>query len=250
MDQNANGDRARMIKVVSCFRRLPSLSAEEFREHFCGHHASLMLRIRQLREYVQYPTLGNNPMARQKVGSDPPFDGTEVFYWDSLEALRKVMATAAYAAVKDDLRYFVDAGRSFTSLVEEKVVIELDDPSSYALVECHSHRPGQTRVDFHNSWLTVHGDFGRKIYETGLMPGYIQNQIQDMDEQQAGEFGFDQKTFDGVGMAYYDSPVQLIACASLPIVTRDAYKAEDNFTDQKRLGSVLARRMVRRTSTR
>ena len=98
-----------MIKIVSCMRRIPSLSREEFQQHWREHHAPLLLRIKRLREYVQYPTLGNNPMSRQKVGSDTPFDGFEVSYWDSLEDFRSVVKTdPQYAAARDDLKYFVD----------------------------------------------------------------------------------------------------------------------------------------------
>ena len=227
------------------------LSSEEFREHWGEYHSRLMLRVRHLREYVLYQTIGNNPMARQKVGADTPFDGFEVTYWDSLDEYRQIVKSDPdFLAARADWKYFVEPSRSFTSIVSERVIVELDHPSPYALVECHSHRPGQTRADFHNAWLTVHGDFGRRIYKTGLMPGYIQNQIVDMDARLEQELGLDQQNFDGVGMAYYDSSAQIIACASLPIVTQDAYKAEDNFTDQKRLGSVFARRVVLRTVTR
>jgi uncharacterized protein (TIGR02118 family) len=241
----------KMIKLVSCLHRIPTLSRDEFQQHWREHHSSLLLRVKHLREYVQYHTLGNNPMSRKKVGSEPPFDGFEVTYWDSVEDLRAIVASDPdYAATRDDRKYFIDQSKSFTALVDEKVIIELDHPSAYALVECHSHRPGQTRSDFHHSWLTVHGDFGRKIYKSGLMPGYIQNQIVDMDDALASELSLDQKTFDGVGMAYYESAAQLVACASLPIVTQEAFKAEDDFTDQKRLGSVFARRHVLLCATR
>jgi len=240
-----------MIKVVSCLHRLPSLSREEFQAHFIERYARLLLEIPVLRAYVQYHTAGTNPMSRPKVGAAEPFDGFEVFYWDSLDALREVATgNENYTAAKQDRKLFVDAQRSFTAYVEEKVIVELEPPAEMALVECHMHRPGQTRADFHASWLNVHGDFGRKIYKTGLMPGYLQNQIVDLDPAIAVSLGFDQETFDGVGFAYYHSVAQLIACASLPIVTKDAYQAEDKFTDQKKLGSVLARRHVLRSCTR
>jgi uncharacterized protein (TIGR02118 family) len=249
----ANEDDAsrRSIKLVSCLHRKSILTQEQFQQHWGEYHASLMLRVKHLREYVQYPTLGNNPMSRPKVGSESPYDGFEVTYWDSVEKLREIVKSDPdYARAHDDRENFIDMSRSFTALVDEKVIIELDAPSAYALVECHTHRPGQTRADFHRSWLTVHGDFGRKIYQSGLMPGYIQNQIVDTDPELARELSLDQVTFDGVGMAYYESAAQLVACASLPIVTKDAFKAEDDFTDQKRLGSVFTRRNVLRTATR
>lgn len=240
-----------MIKVVSCLHRRASLSREEFLQHFEERYAQLLLQIPVLRTYVQYHTVGNNPMARQKVRSAEPFDGFEVFYWDNLDTLRNLIeASSDYRAAIEDRQLFVDSEKSFTSLVEEKVIVEIEPPAEVALVECHMHRPGQTRADFHESWWTVHGDFGRKIYKTGLMPGYLQNRVVDMDPARAGSFGFDQQSFDGVGFAYYHSAAQLIACASLPIVTKDAFKAEDSFTDQNRLGSVLTRRKVLRVCAR
>jgi uncharacterized protein (TIGR02118 family) len=246
----SDGGRS-MVKFVSCLHRLPGLSREEFQQHWSEYHGPLLLRVQHLREYVQYHTLGNNPMSRKRVGAEPPFDGFEVTYWDSLEEFRVIVTSDPdYAAAREDWKYFADTSRSFTALVDEKVIIELDHPSAYALVECHSHRPGQTRADFHHSWLTVHGDFGRRIYRSGLMPGYIQNQIVDMNKDLGRELALDQETFDGVGMAYYESAAQLVACASLPIVTKEAFQAEDGFTDQKRLASVFARRHVLRSATR
>ncbi len=246
-----SGGSRGMIKLVSCLHRIPNLSRDEFQQHWSEYHGPLLRRVKHLREYVQYHTLGNNPMSRKKVGAEPPFDGFEVTCWDSLEELRAIVRSDPdYVVARDDWKYFIDTTRSFTALVDEKVIIELDHPSAYALVECHSHRPGQTRADFHHSWLTVHGDFGRQIYKSGLMPGYIQNQIVDMNKDLARELALDQETFDGVGMAYYESAAQLVACASLPIVTQEAFKAEDGFTDQKRLGSVFARRHVLLSATR
>ena len=88
-----------MIKLVSGFRRLPSLTREEFQQHWLEHHASLLLNVPRLVGYVQYHTLSNNPMSRKTVATDPPFDGHACFWWESLDAFRSVRDSAEFQRV-------------------------------------------------------------------------------------------------------------------------------------------------------
>ena len=147
------------------------------------------------------------------------------------------------------MQYFVDPIGSFLCHVEEKVIANVDEGASLVLIECHSHRPGQTRADFQKGWYENTGGFGREIYKTGLMSGFVQNNACNPGPETDG-LGLDQARFDGIGFAYYQSLAQLVACVSLPIVTERAFKAEDGFTDQKKMGSVWARRMMLRPIAR
>lgn len=233
-----------MIKLVSGLRRLPNLTREEFQQHWLEHHAQLLLSVRALRGYVQYHTISNNPMSRKTVATDPPFDGHACFWFDSLDAFRSARVSPEYQQVLDDLQYFVDSKESFLCCVEEKLIAGIDEGSNCVLIECHSHRTGQTRADFLKGWYENTGGFGREIYhKTGLMSGFVQNNVYNPGPETDG-LGLDQTRFDGIGFAYYHSMAQLVACISLPVVTERAFKAEDGFTDQKKMGSVLARRMM------
>jgi len=238
-----------VIKLVSGLRRLPGLTREEFQEHWLEHHARLLLGVRTLRAYIQYHTISNNPMSRKTVATDQPFDGHACFWWDSLEALRTAYASPEYRRALNDMQYFVDSKESFTCYVEEKMIAGIDERSPCVLVECHSHRPGQSRAEFQKGWYENTGGFGREIYKTGLMSGFLQNNVYDPSSEVDG-LGLDQSRFDGVGFAYYESMAQLVACVSLPIVIERAFKAEDGFTDQRKMGSVLARRIVLRPVAR
>ena len=238
-----------MIKLVEGLRRLPSLTREEFQQHWLEHHASLLLNIPTLRSYVQYHTIGNNPMARKTVATDPPFDGHACYWWDSLDAFRSVRNSTEYQRVLDDLKDFIGPNGSFLCYVEERMIAGIDAGADLVLIECHSHRPGQTRANFQKGWYENTGGFGREIYKTGLMSGFLQNNIYDSSPETEG-LGLDQARFDGVGFAYYHSLAQLTACVSLPIVTERAFKAEDGFTDQKKMGSVWARRIMLRPPLR
>ncbi len=238
-----------MIKLVSGLRRLPSLTREEFQEHWLEHHARLLLEVRTLRGYVQYHTIGNNPMSRKTVATDAPFDGHASFWWHSLDAFRSARISPEYERTLSDMQYFADPKESFLCCVEEKMIAGIDERSPCVLIECHSHRAGQTRADFQKGWYEKTGGFGREIYKTGLMSGFLQNNVYDPSPDTDG-LGLDQERFDGVGFAYYESMAQLVACVSLPIVTERAFKAEDGFTDQKKMGSVLARRVVLRALAR
>jgi hypothetical protein len=81
------------------------------------------------------------------------------------------------------------------------------------------------------------------------MSGFVQNNVYNPSPE-TDELGLDQASFDGIGFAYYHSMAQLTACISLPIVTERAFKAEDGFTDQKKMGSVLTRRVMLRPIAR
>lgn len=236
-----------MITLIHCLYRLPHLSLEEFQAHWLEHHALFARGVKALRSDIQYHTLANNPMARPAIGQAEPYDGFAVTCWDNLQALAADLkeGTVFWEAREDEKR-FVDHRRSVTCVAQEHVIVEPQGACPYVLVECHRHRAGQNRAAFQESWLRIHGDFGRRIGATGLMSGYIQNHVVSCDEEEhlANALGIVQNTWDGIGMAYYDTIAQFKASMTLPDVIEEAFTAENHFTDHERLVSVLTRRHV------
>jgi hypothetical protein len=240
------------VKLVSCLRRPPYVSAQAFTEHWTGHHSSLLGRVRPLRSYVQYPVVGANPMSRQAVGQVEPFDGFEAWWWDSLDSLHDAREKDAdLRAALEDRAYFIDGTRSLSCVVEEHVVTEPEGESGIVLVECHHHPPQGSREAFQESWLDVHGEFGRRIGAMGLMSGYLQNHVvSKLPAAICAELGLDQDRYDGIGMAYFESVPILQAMAARPVVTEEAFSAEQHFSDPAYLVSLLAHRRVVKTLVR
>ncbi len=241
-----------MIKLISCLRRLPHVSAQDFHAHWVGYHAQLLRRVTSLRCYAQYPVVGSNPMARNALSNTEPFDGFEAWWWDSLDSLQCARAEDSdYITAIADRKHFVDGARSLTCLVEEHVITEPEGKSESVLIECHHHPPGRSRQAFQESWLRIHGAFGRRIQSMGMMSGYLQNHVvSNLPSGTCAELGFDQDRYDGIGMAYFESVSILQATASLPVVTEEAFRAEHDFTDPDYLVSLLAHRRVVKTLVR
>jgi hypothetical protein len=196
---------------------------------------------------VQYHTLANNPMTRPALSSVEPYDGFAVTCWDSLEVAQDEIGKGSdFMAVLEDQKLFIDHTRLVTCMMQEHVIVEPEGSSPYVLVECHRHRPDLNRAVFQESWLKVHGGFGRRIHALGLMSGFIQNHTlsDEGDIDMFKTIGIDQKAWDGIGMAYFESIAQFKAMATLPMVTEEAFKAENNFDDHESLVSVLTRRHV------
>lgn len=241
-----------MIKLISCWRRLPDVSLKDFEYHWSAHHSHLCSRVKPLRRCVQYPVEGRNPMSRQALSETEPFDGFEATWWDSFESFQRATAEDSdWAAVRADRNHFVDASRSTTCLVDEQIITEPEGLAECVLVECHSHPPCSRRQLFQVSWLRIHGDFGRRIQAMGVMSGYIQNHVvSDVDPIACMALGLEQDRYDGIGMAYFESLPILQSMAKMPVVTDEAFRAEHAFTDPKHLVSLLARRRTIKTLIR
>ena len=233
-----------MIKLIQCLYRLPHLSQEEFHEHWLECHAPLVHSVRRIRMCIQYHTFESDPMGRPALGSTEPFDGIAAVWWDSLEALKAEMESgAAYQAVLEDEKLFIDHSRSITCLTEERVPVEVEGTSPIVMVECHQHRPDLDRLTFQESWNNIHGGYGRDIYDMGLMSGFVQNNVisHQVDENTLKTLGIDLDTYDGIGMAHFESMAKLKKMNSLTVVG-ESFEAENSWDDHDRMVSLLTMR--------
>jgi hypothetical protein len=184
-------------------------------------------------------------MRRPAISSAEPFDGFAAVYWDSLEALQAAREGGTdYGAVSEDEKLFIDPSRSLTCLTEERVIVEVEGVSPHVMVECHRHRPDLDRAIFQESWFTIHGGYGRDIYNQGLMSGFIQNHVisHEVEENTLKALGLDDDTFDGIGMAYFESMAKFQQMASMAVVYDESFEAEEHWDDHKQMVSVLTKR--------
>jgi len=111
-----------MIRLIFLLRRRPELSLAEFQRYWREEHGPLVAshaqRIGALR-YIQVHRLDdeiNARMAKSRGGMEEPYDGVAELWWDSEEALTRVMAAkggqAAAAALLEDERKFIDLPNS------------------------------------------------------------------------------------------------------------------------------------------
>ena len=122
-----------MIKLVFCAHRLSHLSRAEFQRYWRDTHGPLVRRhaaVLRIRRYVQVHTLDAPVVSaplREIRGAPEEYDGVAELWWDSLEDLAAVGATAEGRAAAEELladeRHFIDHARSPLWVAEEHPVI-------------------------------------------------------------------------------------------------------------------------------
>ena len=122
-----------MIKLVFMVRRREGITREEFQRYWRQEHADLVKRhaeLLRIRRYVQthaQDTELDDALAGAR-GSDPrQYDGVAELWWDSIDDLVSVAASAdghaAQQALLEDERRFIDVAKSPIWLGEEITVV-------------------------------------------------------------------------------------------------------------------------------
>jgi uncharacterized protein (TIGR02118 family) len=121
-----------MIKFVFCLRRLPHLSRTEFLEYWHDQHGPLAVSLTKalgLHKYIQLHTISTpfDSALRDSRGGPEPFDGIVEAWWESSEAIQRALddpqAQAAWAALMEDEKRFIDLPNSPLWFAEEHVMV-------------------------------------------------------------------------------------------------------------------------------
>jgi len=236
-----------MIKVIYCLRRKPSLSLEEFQQHWLEHHSQLVKRVKTLRRYVQLHTLANDPireaMAQAGASGLETFDGIAIVWFDSLEAMQAGLANdPAVAAALEDEKFFIDQSRSTACIADERIVVEPVPPGNVVLVECLRKRSDIDRKTFSERW-THHQHIGKRAHsELGLLMGYIQNHTLIGDAARVPGLGNADEPFDGIVTAFFHSIATFKALVAHPLASKESYNDEKTFIDHSQSVDLMARR--------
>ena len=219
-----------MIKQVSFFKRKPSVSVEDFQQHWRTNHANLVGRLPGLQRYVQNHTLLSGYARRE-----PVYDGVAEAWFDNMDDMRATVGTAELAAIREDEHNFLDRSTMGTLLTTEVVIIDgpvpVDGVKNIAFL---NKRADVTPEFFQEYWRTTHAALASAI------PGqrrYVQCHCR-LGIYASGRT----PVYDGVPMSWFDSLEDLRASAA-PGAAADAYHAtradEQNFMASGRLPFVV-----------
>lgn len=102
-----------MIVRTEALVRLPDLSREEFQRHWRDHHAPLVTGLASALGIISYKQIH---ALTPEGDADPAFDGIAHVVFESVEALKAMLATtdgrSAARILRDDESVFLDRGRS------------------------------------------------------------------------------------------------------------------------------------------
>jgi len=122
-----------VIKIVFCLRRLPSLSPEQFHDHWKNQHAPLVRACAPALNIVRYVQSRGvfDPRLQGAIDvrgpRDAPYDGIAEVWWESLDAALAAGSTpegrAAGRRLLEDERRFIDLANSPIMYADETVVV-------------------------------------------------------------------------------------------------------------------------------
>ena len=111
-----------MIKMIFCLRRRAELTREAFQAYWLDKHGPLVAEVApvlRIRRYVQSHGFDDPRLigpVEARGATVPPFDGVAELYWDSIEDLLVVNASAdardAGRRLLEDERHFIDLANS------------------------------------------------------------------------------------------------------------------------------------------
>jgi len=118
-----------MIRYINCFRKKSDISAEEFREYWCGtEYDELIEKLAAFYEAVRYAkNLTLKVEMGQKLLSDrgmgEPYDGIIEYYWDNAHQLSALYETPEARTLGEQVnKYqsgFIDLTRSTAFFTED-----------------------------------------------------------------------------------------------------------------------------------
>ncbi len=110
---------ARMMHLVEFVRRKPGMDIAAFQRHWSETHGPLVVKIPQIRRYVQSPARPGG----YRNGKQPLYDGVAEVWFESTEAMRESARTPAYRAVRDDEPNFIDVSRAVPFIITQDFVV-------------------------------------------------------------------------------------------------------------------------------
>ena len=229
-----------MIKLICVVKRNPSLSIEEFHDHWRGPHARLISETPGVADRIVRYEQNHRAAADYKRGGD--FDGVAIQWFDSMDDFVAMVSDPEYQAhVAPDERELLDLdGLVWILTDEEEVVIpgpaQRDEPV-IKLVCMVKRRPGMEIDDFHRHWRTVHSPLN---CDTPSIARYFVRY--ERNHRARADYGRGGSDFDGAAVEWYPSVQAFYDMIGEPAYSELIAPDEDRFLDRDNLVWLLTER--------
>jgi uncharacterized protein (TIGR02118 family) len=110
---------AQMMHLVEFVTRKPGMDVASFSRHWSETHGPLVVKIPQIRRYVQSPTRPGGYADRRQ----PLYDGVAEVWFDSTDAMRESAKTPEYRAVREDEPNFINVSRAVPFIITQDFVV-------------------------------------------------------------------------------------------------------------------------------
>lgn len=220
-----------MVKFISAFKRKPGMSIEAFTEYWRTTHAEAVMKVPNLKRYVQSQTIES----AYRIG-EPVYDGFAELWYEDIASMRRAADSAVSAAALNDDINFIDMS-SFANVLTDEIVQKEGprDPSMLKIATFLFRKPGLEIEPFQRYWREKHGPLAAKIPQ---LRRYVQSHARPSSYRDGRT-----PAFDGVAEVWLDD-IQA-ARESAKTAEYAAVRADElNFLDQQRACFIITRERV------
>lgn len=191
-----------MIVRMGLLTRNPSMSMDEFRQHWRNVHGPLAAKLPGLRRYRQNHVTDSSQLAIDHARGKWNVDGFSQLWFDDMNAVRQAVRSPEFPATVADIPKFV--GDIKLVMCEPNVVVPVD-PSSGPLIKrmsILSRLPGMTPEEFRHEWWGFHAEAVKKF--PNLM-GYTQNFVVERGADLENSAPYEAVPIDGIVELWFRS---------------------------------------------
>jgi hypothetical protein len=223
-----------VIKLICFVKRNPSLSIEEFHDHWRGRHARLIRDTPGVADRIVRYEQNHRCAEDYERGGD--FDGVAIQWFDSMDDFVAMVADPEYQArVAPDERALLDLdGIVWILTGREEVVIPGPEERNAPVIKlvCMVKRlTGMSIDDFHRHWRTVHSPLNCDTPSIArYFVRYERNHRTPADYDRPGAAGF-----DGAAVEWYPSIQAFYDMIGEPAYREVIYPDEERFLDREHL---------------
>ena len=223
-----------MIKLICFVKRNPSLSVEQFHDHWRGRHARLIRVTPGVADrIVRYE---QNHRCAEDYERGGEFDGVAIDWFESMDDFVAMVGDAEYQAhVAPDERALRDLD-GIAGLLSEREVVVIPGPEErnepvVKLVCMVKRRPGMAIDEFHRHWRTVHNPLNCDTPSIArYFVRYERNHRARPDYARPGAVDF-----DGTAVEWYPSVRAFYDMIGEPAYREIIYPDEGRFLDRDHL---------------
>ena len=184
-----------MIVRMGLLTRRPDLTPEQFRRHWLTVHGPLASQMPGLLAYHQNHVVDARQLGIAYTRGDWDLDGLSELWFDDREAMRRAVASEAYAAVAADAKHCMGSTRVIVA--EQQVVVPLpaDGGPLIKRMSLLKRRPEHDEARFRHEWWTVHAPMLERFPH---LMGYTQNLIVDREASPGASSPYEAVPADGI----------------------------------------------------
>jgi uncharacterized protein (TIGR02118 family) len=223
-----------VIKLICFVKRNPSLSVDEFHEHWRGAHARLISETPGVSDRIVRYEQNHRAAEDYKRGGD--FEGVAIQWFDSMDDFVAMVGDPEYQArVAPDERELLDLDGIVWILTDDEEVVISGPPERnepvIKLICMVKRPPGMAIDDFHHHWRTVHSPLNCNTPSIAkYFVRYERNHRTPSDYARAGA-----SEFDGTAVEWYPSVQAFYDMIGEPAYRELIAPDEDRFLDRDNL---------------